>query len=159
MKDDFLTQENKYTIIALQLWLIHMYMDEVIREVNESVLGRGVELVGREGCVWRVNQLLYADDTTLIGNSKEDLKRLLDEFDTVCKRRKLNVNIVKSKVMVCGRIERGGNWVLSLKGEILEDVDSFKYVGSIVSKNGGVLEDVIGRVNEGAKVSGALSRI
>ena len=37
----------------------YVYMDGVVREVNdETVLGRGVELVGREGVVWRVNQLL-----------------------------------------------------------------------------------------------------
>ena len=48
-----------------------MNMDEVVSEVNERVLGRGVELVGWEGDVWRVNQLLYADDTVLIGNSIE----------------------------------------------------------------------------------------
>ena len=50
------------------------------------VLGRGVELVGWEGDVWRVNQLLYADDTVLIGNSRENLQRLMDEFDIVCIR-------------------------------------------------------------------------
>ena len=42
---------------------------------------------------------------------------------------------------------------------MLEEVDSFKYLGSIVSKNGGVVEDLMGRVNEEAKVSGAMSRI
>ena len=41
----------------------------------------------------------------------------------------------------------------------MEEVDSFKYLRSIVSKNGGVVEDVISRVNEGANVPGALSRI
>ena len=61
--------------------------------------------------------------------------------------------------MVCGRIEREGNLDLSLNGEMLEEVDSFKYLGSVLSKNGGVVEDVISRVNEGAKVSGALSMI
>ena len=30
-------------------WLFNMSMDGVVREVNEKVLGRGVELVGREG--------------------------------------------------------------------------------------------------------------
>ena len=35
--------------------LFNMYMDGVVREVNQRVLGRGVELVGREGDVWRVN--------------------------------------------------------------------------------------------------------
>ena len=48
---------------------------------------------------------------------------------------------------------------LSLNGELLEEVDSFKYLGSIVGKNGDVVEGVISRVNEGAKVSGALSKI
>ena len=40
-----------------------------------------------------------------------------------------------------------------------EEVDSFKYLRTITSKNRGVAEDVIGRVNEGARVSGAMSRI
>ena len=47
-------------------WLFIMHMDGVVREVNEKILGRGVELLGREGNVWKVNQLLY-------------------EFDNVCK--------------------------------------------------------------------------
>ena len=41
----------------------------------------------------------------------------------------------------------------------MEEVDSFKYLGSIVSRNGGVVGDVMGRVKEGANVSGAMSRI
>ena len=99
------------------------------------------------------------DDTILIGNSRENLQRLVSEFDNVCKRRKLKVNIVKSKVMICGRTERGKNLDLCLNGEMLEEVDSFKYLGSVASKNGGFVNDVISRVNEGAKVSGAFSRI
>ena len=55
----------------------------------------------------RLNQLFYADDTVLIGNSREDLQRLLDVFDIVCKRIKLKINMVKIKVMVCRRTERG----------------------------------------------------
>ena len=103
--------------------------------------------------------MLYADNTVLIGNSRENLQRLLDEFDIVCKRRKLKVNVGKIKVMISGRSERRGNLDLSLNGEMLEVVDSLKYLGSIVSKNGGVVEDEVSRVNEGAKISGALSRI
>ena len=65
---------------AMSPWLFNMYMDGVVREVNERVLVRGVELVGREGDVWRVNQLSYEDDTALIGNYRENLQRLLDEL-------------------------------------------------------------------------------
>ena len=140
-------------------WLFNMYMDGVVREVNARVQERGVEMIGQEGNVWEVNQLLYADDTVLIGDSKESLQRLLNEFNNVCERRKLKVNVGKSKVMVCGKVERRERLNLRLNEEILEEVDSFRYLGSIVSKNGGVSEDVISRVNEGAKVSGAMNRI
>ena len=140
-------------------WLFNMYMDGVVREVNARVQERGVEMIGQEGNVWEVNQLLYADDTVLIGDSKESLQRLLNEFNNVCERRKLKVNVGKSKVMVCGKVERRERLNLRLNEEILEEVDSFRYLGSIVGKNGGVSEDVISRVNEGAKVSGAMNRI
>ena len=53
--------------------------------------------------------MLYVDDTVQIGNSREDLQWVLDEFDIVCKRRKLKVNVGKSKV--CGRTERGEIWI------------------------------------------------
>ena len=69
------------------------------------------------------------------------------------------MNVGKSKVMVCGRTEKKERLDFNLNGEMLEEVDCFEYLGSIVSKNGGVVEDVIGKVNEGAKVSGAMSRI
>ena len=78
-------------------WLFNMYMDGVVREVNERVLSRRVEFLGNEGNVWRVNQLLYVDDTILLGTSRENLQQLLNEFDNVCKRRKLKVNVGKIK--------------------------------------------------------------
>ena len=116
-------------------------------------------MIGREGNVWRVNQLLYADDTVLIGDTSENLQRLLNAFDNVCRGRKLKGNVGKSKVRVCGKTERREHLNLSLNEEVLEEVDSFKYLGAIVGKNGGVTEDVKSRVNEGAKVSGAMNRI
>ena len=38
-------------------WLFNMYIDGVVREVNDRVLGRGIELLKPEGDVWSVNQL------------------------------------------------------------------------------------------------------
>ena len=66
---------------------------------------------------------MYADDTVLLGTSRENLHQLLNKFDYVCKRRKLNVNVGKSKVMVCGMTERKEHLDLSLNGEIMEEVD------------------------------------
>ncbi len=46
---------------------------------------------------------LYADDTVLLAESEGMLQRIVDEFDRVCKRRKLKVDAGKSKVMVFER--------------------------------------------------------
>ncbi len=47
--------------------------------------------------------MMYADDTVLLAESEGMLQRIVDEFDRVCKRRKLKMNAGKSKVMVFGR--------------------------------------------------------
>ncbi len=41
--------------------------------------------------------------TVLVAENESDLQNLVNVFDSVCKRRKLKVNINKSKVMVCGQ--------------------------------------------------------
>ena len=140
-------------------WLFNVYMDGVVREVNMRVQGRGLEMIDGMGRGWRMNQLLYADDTVLIDDSKENLQHLLSEFGRVCERRKLKVNVEKSKVMMCSRREDRANLNLSLNGKILEEVHSFKYLGATVSENGGVGSDVRERVNQGAKVIGAMKGV
>ena len=47
-----------------------------------------------------VGQLLFADDTAIVAESEEQLQCLVSEFGTVCERRKLRVNVNKSKVLV-----------------------------------------------------------
>ena len=140
-------------------WLFNVYMDGVVREVNMRTYGRGVEMFDSMGRSWRVSQLLFADDAVLMAESAKDLQDLVAGFGRVCERRKLRVNVNKSKVLVCSK--DGGRVVANvcLNGEILEEVDSFKYLGSVVSRKGGVVEDVNARVNEGAKVGGALKSV
>ncbi len=47
---------------------------------------------------------LYADDKVLLAESDGMLQRIVDEFDRVCKKRKLKVNKGKSKVMQCWKL-------------------------------------------------------
>ena len=46
-----------------------------------------------------MRQLLFADDTVLVANSKRKLERLLEEFRRVCRRRKLKVNVVNGNLI------------------------------------------------------------
>ena len=88
--------------------------------------------------------------------SEEKLSRLVSEFGRIFERRKLRVNVGKSKVMRCSRY---GNWDrmhVVLNGEPLEEVDCFKYLGSQVAANRGCERHVVHRMNEGYRAWGAL---
>ena len=84
-------------------WLFNVYMDGVVREINITVLGKGLELLSVNGGRYEKNQLLFADDTALVADSEEKLGRLVSEFGRICERRKLRVNVSKNKVMGCSR--------------------------------------------------------
>ena len=59
-----------------------------------------MELLNADGGRFEINQLLFADDTALVADSDGKLCRLVSEFGRVCERRKLRVNVGKSKVEV-----------------------------------------------------------
>ena len=77
----------------------------------------------------------------------------------VCERRKLRVNVGKSKIMRCSRCGNGGRIHVILNGEPLEEVDCFKYLASQVAADGGCERDVVHRMNEGYRAWGALKSV
>ena len=95
----------------------------------------------------------------MVADSKRKLCQLVTESGRVCERRELQVSMGKSKVMRCTRNEDGARLNAMLNGEVLEEEDQFKYLGSVIAANGGVAEDVHHRVNEGCKVLGALKGV
>ena len=140
-------------------WLFNMYIDGVMREMNARVGEVGVEMVGGNGEEWKLNQLLFADDTALVAESEEALQRLVGEFDRVCSRRKLRVNVGKSKVMRTTRSGEGAGMNVSLGGRQLEEVESFKYLGSHIARDGTIAEEVKYRVKEASKCMGGLKSV
>ena len=130
---------------------IYIYMNGVVRDVNVRVLcvKKGLELLSANGGRFAINQLLFPDDAVLVSDSKEKLCRLVSGFGRVCERRKLRVNVGKSKVMRCSRYGNGGRMHVILNGEPLEEVDCFMYLGSEVAADGGREKDVVHRMIEG----------
>ena len=73
--------------------------------MNVRVLRKGLEQLSANGGRFEINQL-FADDTALVAASEEKC-RFVSEFGRVCERRKLRVNVGKSKVMICSRYGNG----------------------------------------------------
>ena len=83
----------------------------------------------------------------------------MSEFGRVCERRKLRVNVGKSKLMRCSRYGNGGRMHALLNGEPLQEVDCFKYLGSQFAADTGCEKDVVHRMNEGHRAWGALKSV
>ena len=78
---------------------------------------------------WRdINNLRYADDTTLVAESEEELKSLLMKVKVESEKVGLKLNIQKTKIMASGPIN---SWAID--GEIVETVSDFIFGGSKIT--------------------------
>ena len=84
--------------------------------------------------------LLFADDTVLFSNSREDLQVTLNVFETYCDKWKLTVNITKTKVLVFSGGKTSTKLKFHYKGEELEVVNEYKYLGIFLSRTGSFLK-------------------
>ena len=85
-------------------WLFNLFMDAAMKEVRKKAGDVGVTLwTERRNIERKVDWLMFAKDTVLLGDNEEKLERLVQEFGSVCRRRKLTVNETKSKIMKIGK--------------------------------------------------------
>ena len=78
-----------------------------------------------------INNLRYADDTTLMAESKEELKSVLMKVKEESEKVGLNLNIQKTKIMASGPITP---W--EIDGETVETVSDFIFFGSKITADG-----------------------
>ena len=86
----------------------------------------GIKIGGRN-----INNLKYADDTTLIAESEEELKNLLMKLKEENEKVGLKLNIQKNKIMACCPIT---SW--EIDGETVEAVSDFIFWGSKITADG-----------------------
>ena len=78
------------------------YMDAVMKKLKMGMGEIGVRFL-EEGKEWRLPGILYTDDLVLCGDPEEVLKAMLLHYVEIFRRRRLKVNVGKSKVMVVKR--------------------------------------------------------
>ena len=86
----------------------------------------GIKIAGRN-----INNLRYADDTTLTAESKEELKSLLMKVKEESEKVGLNLNIQKTKIMASSPITSG-----QIDGKTMETVRDFILRGSKITADG-----------------------
>ena len=92
----------------------------------------GIKIAGRN-----INNVRYADDTTLMAESEEELKSLLMQVKEESEKVGLKFNIQKTKIMASGSIT---SW--QLDGETVETVADFIFLGSKITVEGDCSHDI-----------------
>ena len=109
----------------------------------------GIKVAGRN-----INKLRYADDTTLMAESEEELKSLLMKVKEESEEVGLKLSIQKTKVMASGLIT---SW--EIDGETVETVSDFTFLGSKITADGDCSHEIKRLLLLGRKVMTNLDSI
>ena len=100
------------------------YLAYIMRNARLNEAQAGIKIAGRN-----INNLRYVDDTTLMAESKEELKSLLMKEES--EKVGLKLNIQKTKIMASGPITSR-----QTEGETMETVRDFIFLGSKITADG-----------------------
>ena len=119
--------------------LFNLYAEYIMRNAGLDEAQAGIRIAGRN-----INNLRYADDTTLIAENEEELKNLLMKVKEESEKVGLKLNIQKSKIMASGPVT---SW--QIDGETVVD---FILGGSKITADGDCSHEIKRRLLLGRKV-------
>ena len=121
--------------------LFNLYVKYIIRNAGLEEAQAGINIAGRN-----INNFRYADDTTLMPESEEELKGLLMKVKEESEKVGLKLNIQKTKIMASGPIT---SW--EIDGETVETVTDFTFLGSKITADGDCSHEIKRRLLLGRK--------
>ena len=110
----------------LSPYLFNLYAEYIMRNAGLQEAHARIKIARRN-----INNLRYADDTTIMAESEEELKSLLMKVKVESEKVGLKLNIQKTKIMASGLIT---SW--QIDGEAVETVADFIFGGSKITVDG-----------------------
>ncbi|KAB0358688.1 hypothetical protein FD754_002844 [Muntiacus muntjak] len=129
--------------------LFNLYAEYIMRNAGLDETQAGIKISRRN-----INNLRYADDTTLMAESEEELKSLLMKVKEESEKIGLKLNIQKTKIMASGPIT---SW--QIDGETVETVSDFILGGSKITADGDCSHEIKRHLLLGRKVMTNLDSI
>ena len=122
--------------------LFNFYAEHIMRNAGLEAVQAGIKIARRN-----INNLRYADDTTLMAESEEELKSFLMKVQEESEKVGLKLNIQKMKIMASGPIS---SW--EIDGETVETVSGFIFWGSKITADGDCSHEIKRRLILGRKL-------
>ena len=113
--------------------LFNFYAEYILRNAGLEEPQSGIKISGRN-----LNNLRYADDTTLMAESEEELKSLLMKMKEESEKTGLKLNIQKMKILASSPIT---SW--EIDRETVEIVTDFTFLGSRITADGDCSHEII----------------
>ena len=129
--------------------LFNLYAEYIMRNAGLDEAPARIKIAGRN-----INNLRYADDTTLTAEIEEELKSLLMKVKEENEKVGLKLNIQKTMIMATGPIT---SW--QIDGETVETVTDFIFWGSKITADGDCTHEIKRRLLLGRKVMTNLDSI
>lgn len=107
----------------------------------------------------KIEGLLYADDVVLIADNLRKMQRLIDVWTEEMEKMKLEININKCKTMKIGHQEQviGDETRVYCKGQSLEMVSAYEYLGTIISNDGKLDLEIANRTKKTSRIYYAIN--
>ena len=147
--DWFQIRKGIYQPCILSPCLFNFYAEYIMRKAGLEEAQAGIKIAGRN-----INTLRYADDTTLMAESEEELKSLLMKVKEESEKVGLKLNIQKTKIMASSPIT---SW--QIDGKTVETVSDFILGGSKITADGDCSHEIKRHLLLGRKVMTNLDRI
>ena len=129
--------------------LFNFYTEYIKRNAGLAEAQAGIKIAGRN-----INNLRYADDTTLMAGSEEELKSILMKVKEESEKVGLKLNIQKNKIMASGPITSG-----QIEGETVETVRDFILGSSKITSESDCSHEIKRHLFLGRKVMTKLDSI
>ena len=125
-KDWFQIGKGVHKGCILSSCLFNLYAEYILRNARLDEAQAGIKIA-----VKNINNLRYADDTTLMAESEEELKSLLMKVKMESEKAGLKLNIQKTKIKAFGPFT---SW--QIDGETMETVTDFIFLDSKITADG-----------------------
>ena len=135
--------------LYIVILLFNLYAEHIMWNAGLDEMQAGIKIAGRN-----INNLKYADDTTFMAESEEELKSLLMKVKEESEKVGLNLNIQKARIMASGPIT---SW--KIDGETVETVADFIFWGSKITADGDSSHEIKRCLILGSKVMTSLNSI
>ena len=93
-----------------------------------------------------INNIRYAGDTALVAETEEKLQTLVQALVHACGERGLKMSVSKIKVMVVAKGDDNIESNITVNGVVSEQVEKYKYLGSVATRDGRRLEEIKTRI-------------